>query len=95
MKALLGFHMGMGWVGQVKDAPIPINTIPTQGMVAHCTYANSLAKTHRLSRTHGVQPQTTFHRPRVGSVERWHRECKGRDMLYYEASTIAATGHLP
>jgi len=28
----------------------------------------------------------------VGSVERWHSGCKGRDMLYYKASTIADTG---
>src|SRR5882724_6306039 len=28
-----------------------------------------------------LQPQATFHRPRVRSVERWHRECKGRDAI--------------
>src|SRR5882724_12110978 len=26
-----------------------------------------------------MQPHATFHRHRVGSAERWHRECKGRD----------------
>src|SRR5882724_3578247 len=77
----LGFCIGMGWVGQVKTAPVPVNTIPTQGTVTHCTHMQMVwQKTRSLSRTHSVQPQTTFHRPRVRSVERWHRECKGRGM---------------
>src|SRR5882724_9415419 len=47
--------MGMGQVGQVKTALIPINTIPAHGMVAHHTHMQMVwQKSHGLSRTHSV-----------------------------------------
>ena len=39
--------MDIGWVGQFNTAPTPVNTIPSQCTVAHCTHMQMVWQDHK------------------------------------------------